>query len=1033
MNIFNSNSKRKYLLLVGILSLVSIMAAGVPTIKSGTTPSFSIFQQVPILKGTIVDKKTDEPIVAANVVLKGTTVGVVTDIDGNYMIEATVGSILQISYIGYRSIEVKSTAERQIIQLEEDTQALDELLVVGYGVQKKATITGSVSHVKGSDLKTIGAANVTNAFAGQFPGVIATNRSSEPGRDHSSILIRGKGTLNNNSPLIVIDGVANRDGLDRLNPNDIESINILKDASAAIYGAQAANGVILVTTKRGLSDKPTIDYNGSITMSQNNRTPELMNAYQNMVWTDEIAKAAGKLPLYENIKGGYLDGTINSRQYGDTDWMDVLFRKASPQTRHSLSIRGGSEKMRFYVSGDYSYQEPHFRNTVLNFQTGQVRSNIDATISKNLKVGIDLAVRREKRNNSVITTESIFKEGFMQYPWLYDYYPNGLPGSGLAFGNNLAIIAAGKETGYNRISDMFLDSKFSFDLKLPWIVSGLSLSGYAAIDYHSREQKELWDVWDTYDYNAITDDYVKKTTNYEGNNITLSQKHDDNTTNTLHLKLNYERNFGIHNFATFVAYEQSKFEGEKFNAWRGYYLSPKPDYLDFGDDKEKTNGGVGYVTARQNIFGRLNYSLKNRYLFEFTLRHDGSMNFATDNRWGTFPGLSAGWRISEESFVKNNYSFIDDLKLRASWGKLGNDRVSNFQYLSTFKMQNGAILGEKPIMNKGFIPGRIGNPNITWEKVDSKNIAVDGSMWNGLLGFTAEYFFQNRKDILTPKLASVPDYTGLILPDQNIGEVDNQGVELMLSHRNKIHDITYYISSNFTFTKNKVKFFDEAANIPEWKKRTGQSLDLWTMYKTDGIYQTLDEVNSTPHFAAAKPGDIKYLDFDGDGEITGNDETFSKYGNIPQIVYGINMGIQRKGIELNMLWTGQARVQQIIVPYSYNNDVEFYNNRWISAEETPNSKYPRAFDKSDYVNTRWSDFWLYDASFIRLKNLELAYTFPKAIIENLKIQNLRLALTGINLITIDKIKVQDPESDASSTGQKYPIARNYSFSVNVSF
>lgn len=1046
MNTLKMNTRSRYILLAAMLSLGTVTAFAAPATDNEDEALYAVTQQNQTLRGTVVDKKTGEPIIGANVLVKGTTNGVITDMDGNYILDAPAGSILVISYIGYEPFEIKATNATLQIQLSEDAQALEEVVVVGYGVQKKATVTGSVSTVKGSELKSAGVANVTNTFAGKLPGVIATNRTGEPGNDYSDILIRGKGSLNDNSPLVVIDGVANRSGLERLNPNDIESINILKDASAAIYGAQAANGVILVTTKRGTTDKPTITYNGTFTLAQNTRTPNLMNAYENMTWTDEIRKGNGQAPLFENIKDGYLDGTINRDQYGDTDWMDVVFRSVAPQTRHSLSISGGSEKVKFYVSGDYSYQEPNYRNTSLDFQTGQVRSNIDARITENLKVGIDLAVRKEKRNGSVIPTKDIFWEAFMAYPWLYDYYPNGLPGPGLSNGNNLAILVAGKETGYNKVSDVFLDSKFTFDLQLPWITKGLSLSGYAAFDYHAREQKQLWDLWDTYDYNSNTKEYDKKTTNMNGNNISLRQDHDDNMTRTYHLKLDYQRTFGDHRVGAFVAYEQSEFEGENFFGKRDYYLSNRPDYLDFGGDKDKTNGGKGYKTARQNFFGRLNYALKDRYMFEFTLRHDGSMNFASNKRWGTFPGLSAGWRLSEERFMKENFSFINDLKLRASWGKLGNDRTYEddttsptgkrelyFQYLSTYNIQNGAILGESPAINKGFVPGRIGNPNITWEKVDTKNIAIDGNFWNSLLGFTVEYFYQIRKDILTPKQASIPSYTGLTLPHQNIGEVSNQGIELMLTHRNRVNDINYFVSGNFTYTKNKIKFFDEAANVPAWQRRTGHSIDSWLMYKTDGIYQTWEEVNSTPHFANAQPGDIKYVDVDGDGNITDNDRIRSKNGNIPQIVYGLSMGVEWKGIELSMLWTGQAKVEQMIVPYSYNLDKTFYKNRSISAEETPNSKYPRAFDKDDYENTRQSDFWLYDASFIRLKNVELAYSFPKAVTDKLKIQNLRLMLTGTNLLTFDKVKIQDPESSATSTGQAYPQARTYTFGVNVSF
>ncbi len=340
------------------------------------------------------------------VLVKGTSLGTVTDIDGNYSIDVPRNAMLTFSYIGYMPLEAKAENNLEVL-LAEDTQSLEEVVVVGYGVQKKASVTGSVSTVKGSELKTPGMANVTNTFAGRMPGVVANNRTGEPGNDYSDIYIRGKGTLNNNSPLIIIDGVANREGLERLNPNDIESVNVLKDASAAIYGAQAANGVILVTTKRGSSGKPSISYTGSFTLSQNTRTPNLMNAYENMTWTDEIRKGNGQAPLYENIKDGYLDGTINRDQYGDTDWMDVVFSKAAPSTRHSLSIKGGGDNVKYYVSGDYTYQKPNYRDTKLNFQTYQVRSNLDIDLFKDLKIGVDLAARREQRRNSVISTGDI--------------------------------------------------------------------------------------------------------------------------------------------------------------------------------------------------------------------------------------------------------------------------------------------------------------------------------------------------------------------------------------------------------------------------------------------------------------------------------------------------------------------------------------------------------------------------------------------------------------------------------------------------
>lgn len=465
------------------------------------------------------------------------------------------------------------------------------------------------------------------------------------------------------------------------------------------------------------------------------------------------------------------------------------------------------------------------------------------------------------------------------------------------------------------------------------------------------------------------------------------------------------------------------------------------DYLDFGGDKDKTNWGKGYITARQNIFGRLNYSYKEKYLFEMTMRYDGSMNFASGERWGAFPGLSVGWRLGEEDFIKDNFDFVNDLKLRASWGKLGNDlsTASNwanyqFQYLSTYNMGNGAILGENPALQKGFYPGRIGNPTVTWEKVDTKNIALEGTLWNGLLGFNAEYFHQVRKDILAPRNASVPGYTGLTLPNENLGEVKNQGFELSLTHRNTIgSDFAYNIGFNMTYTKNKIVFFDEAPNIPEWQRRTNHPIDSWLIYKTDGLFKNWDEINNYPHLPGTKPGDIKYLDIDNNGSITDNDRVRDYSSNVPEIVYGINLVAAYKGFELNVLLQGQGKATQIIVPYSYNYPVELYNGRFISEELTPNAKYPAAFLQGDMVNAKWSDYWLYNASFIRLKNVELAYNLPKSLVSKAGLEHVRVYLTGDNLLTFDHIKLQDPESTATTLGCYYPQQRTFTFGLNVSF
>ncbi|HBK31200.1 MAG TPA: TonB-dependent receptor [Porphyromonadaceae bacterium] len=993
--------------------------------------SVCLYAQAVTVKGTVTDAK-GEPLIGVSVQIQGTTAGTVTDAKGKFILpNVPSDAVLEVSYVGMLSQTVALNGKTTVnIVLQEDTEALEEVVVVGYGVQKKATITGSIAQVSGAELKQSPSVNLSNSLVGRLPGVIANNRSGEPGNDYSEIFIRGKGSLGNNNPLYVIDGVANRGGIERLNPSDIESVTVLKDASAAIYGAQAANGVILVTTKRGNDSKPIITYEGNFGLSEHTRTPQLMNAYQYMVYDDEINAHFGRTEKYKDVKNGYLDGTIDPLQYADTDWMDVVFRMA-PQTQHSLSVRGGNDRIRYYISGGYMYQEPGFKNTDLNFKTAQVRSNLDARITEDFTVSLELAMRQENRHNSNYDSSTFFWEAFHAYPFLPAYYPNGLPGPGLSWGNNLGILASGK-TGYDKVKDNFTNLKVAFDLKMPWLLDGLYIAGYAAFDSQFRGEKKLMDMWDAYRYNPSTKEYDNIRSTTGDGNINLTQRYDDNRINSLHLKLGYEKRFTEHSINAFIAYEQSKSTGDWFSAYRRDFLSNAVDYLFAGSDNQKDNNGSGSISARQNFFGRLTYGFKDRYLAEFTLRRDGSQNFSSDSRWGWFPGLSAGWRISEESFFKDNISHVDEFKIKASWGKLGNDRVAPFQYVSTYDLNDGAMFGLDPKREKGFTIGRVANPAITWEKVNTKNIGFESISFNQTLSFDFQYFYSMRTDILTPKQASVPDYTGLTLPDQNIGEISNRGIEASLSYKNKIRDLGYYIGGNFTYAHNNIHFFDEAANVPEWQRRTGHSIDSWLVYKTDGIYQTKEEVESSPHLLNTQPGDIKYIDIDDDGSITSNDRVRIYESAIPEIVYGINMGAMWKGFELNILWTGQARAKQMIRPGSYNRDITYFNNRWISAEETPDARYPRAFERDDSFNSRDSDFWLKDASFLRLKNIELAYNIPSSFLEKIKISSLRLYLSGFNLFSIDKIKIQDPEGTQAG-GMYYPQQRVYNMGVSISF
>lgn len=989
-------------------------------------------QSQKVIKGRILDPQ-GEPLVGATVVAPSGK-GAVTGLDGSFEVSLKPSdSQLTVNYLGMKEAKIGVVAAKTFydIVMDEDVARLEEVIVVGYGKEKKTTIAGSVSQVSGDALKTTHTANLSNTIAGRLPGVIANNRSGQPGEDAASILIRGKSSFGNNSPLYVIDGVANRGNMERLNPSDVESISVLKDASAAIYGAQAGNGVILITTKRGSKGKPVITYDGSFSLQQPTRKPQFMNAYQSMVYEDETNMYLGKAQLYTDIKGKYLDGTIDRNAYADTDWYNAVVSQAAPQTQHSLSVRGGNERVDYYVSAAYLYQKYAFKDTNRNFNTLQTRANVDAKITKDFTTSFEFSTRQENRNAPSHDSGTIYWELFHMYPFLHDYYDNGLPGYGLGNGRNPVLMVT-DIPGYNKVRDNFVQNKIAIDLKMPWITQGLALSGYAAYDMQFRSQKKLMNQWDAYSYNQNSKQFVNRRSETGDQQINLNQNQTDNTRLSIHARLSYDREFGKNKVSAFVAYEQSQYRNDYFSAYRRDFLSANVDYLFAGSDLLKDNNGNASHSARQNLFGRLNYTYDNKYIVEATLRYDGSQNFAQDMRWGLFPAFSAAWRLTQEKFMKNS-SWVDELKLRASWGKMGNDRVDAFQYLSSYNLVNGAVFGETPKVQKGFNPGRIANPSITWEEVSSSNVGVDASFWNGKLSFSGQYFYSYRSKILTPKSASIPSYTGLSLPDQNIGEISNSGVEIELGHRNSVGGFSYYVNGNFAFVRNKVHFFDEAATVPDWQRRTGFPIDSWMVYQTNGIYQTAEEVAQGPSMPGSQPGDIRYVNVDGNNAITSNDRVRIFKSATPEITFGLSMGGSWKGIDLSMLWQGQANAMQMIRPYSYNFDVDYYNNRWISATETPNSKYPRAMKfRETEVSNYDSDFWLKNASFLRLKSVELAYNLPERWMKNSRMGHARVFVAGTNLFTIDGIKVQDPESN-SSNGQYYPQMRTFSIGLNLSF
>lgn len=996
-------------------------------------------QQTSTINGKVTDAN-GEAIIGASVTVKGATSnGTITDLDGKFDLDAPANATLVISYVGYKTIEIPVNGKKTLtITLKEDTEMLDEVVVVGYGTQKKATLTGSVSSVGGDDIKKMSPVNITNTLAGKTAGVIANTRTGEPGEDNADILIRGKGTLGSTSPLIVVDGVADR-SFGRLNPDDIESISVLKDASAAIYGARAANGVIVVTTKRGKEGKVKVNYNGNLSFSQPTRIPEMLNSYQYATYVNEFDASQGNNPTYpETAMAKILDGS-DPISFPDTDWWGEVAKNWATNTQHSLSVSGGNDKLSFYSSAQYMYQDAIYRNSPQDYNQYQFTTNIDAQINKAVKFSMDILGRQEVRNRGVWSTEDLFGYFLTTNPMSAPYFPNGLLRIGYDGVTRNAVLMVSDIPGTNKTTNNSINLKPKIRIDLDIITPGLYAEGYAALDYTFNNGKSVNTPYDIYSYSSATGEY---TNNRDATGaISVNSWSNNSNTITLNARIGYSRTFNdIHRIDAFASYEQSKYQYNGLSGYRTNYLSSALPDLDFGSkvDADKDNGGNSSETARQNWFGRVNYGYKDKYLAEVTLRYDGSMNFAPGHRWGLFPSLSAGWVISEEEFFAPLTDAVNFLKIKGSWGMMGNDNITAYQYLSiySFNKDKSYAFGTNPSYVQGVYETRTANPLVTWEKAKTWNVGFSAQFLQGKFGLDFDYFQSRRNDILITRNASVPTYSGLSLPAENLGKVKNHGFEIVASYRDRAGDFEWGATGNVTYANNEVIYMDEATNTPQWQKATGHPIDGMIMYKALGIYQTQEEIDATPHLSGTKPGDLQYQDTNGDKKITWDDAVRIDKSTTPKWIFGLTLNGSWKGIDLNVFFQGQADAQQLVMP-GMNMATDFYEGRWMESntpEQNAAAKWPRAFMKAaavDNRNSQSSTWWLRDASFVRLKSMELGYTFPRNLTKHIGVEKLRIYANGNNLFTIDSMGIFDPEMTAGIGG--YPIQRTLTFGANVTF
>jgi len=897
--------------------------------------------------GTVLDQN-QSPLIGASVLVKGTTEGSLTDNSGQFTISSSSRlDTLVVSYLGFETQQVAVGGQSNLtINMMESTSSLDEVVVVAYGTQKKETVTGAVAGVKGVDLVQSPAANLSNSLAGRIPGLVVIQTSGEPGVDDPRINIRGTNTLGNSSPLIVIDGIPDRDGgIGRLNPQDIESISVLKDASAAIYGARAANGAILITTKRGTTGKPTVTYDLNLGWSQPTVIPEMSNAV-------EYATIMNELPIYQTIpvnewetawqsiqNTGTYDsptdgvGTLNANYspeavrlhgegsdpwgYPDTDWFADAFKTWSPQNRHNLQISGGSQNFRYLASLGYLHQDAYYHESATFFDQYSGRVNLDADINDYINVKVGLLARREDRNFPTQSAGAIFRMLMRGRPTEPEVWPNGKPGPDIENGQNPYVITT-NATGYDRQPADFLQSNGSIEITNPW-VDGLKLTLMGSVD-HRNEQRKLWQTpwelyyWDrqTYEADGLTP-LLQPAVRSNFTDPRLQQSSESILNVNMTALLGYDITLGDHNISALAGVTKETFEGSDFTAFRKNDISAAVDQLFAGGLDQQNTGGSAYERARLGYYGRFQYNFQEKYLLEFIWRYDGSYIFPEDDRFGFFPGILGGWNISNESFF--NVPFVDYLKIRGSYGEMGNDqvffngRLQEYAFLSTYGFGTYPINGQ--VVNT-LRETLLANPSFTWERAKNTNVGLDATLFNGKIDVVLEYFNNNRDQILIQKTGSTPASSGInsLLPPVNEGEVRNRGFEFNVAYNGNINnEFRWRASINGGYAKNEVIFMDEVPGAPDYQRMEGKPIGAYLVYEFDGVFRDQAEIEAnTIDYSGVVgellPGDMKFKDVDGNGVINGDDQVRLEENITPTFNFGATLNMQYKGFELSALFQG---------------------------------------------------------------------------------------------------------------------------------
>ena len=1006
----------------------------------------------------VVTDDTGEPLIGASVLEKGKQTGTITDFDGQFvlMVQDPAKAILSISYIGYEPQDIALNGRKEInVILKESQELLEEVVVVGYGAQKKESVVGAISQVNAADLLETPSANLSQAITGKIPGVITSQASGAPGADDAQIYIRGRATFAGDAqPLILVDGIER--SFSQIAPDDIETISVLKDASAtAVYGVRGANGVMLITTKRGKEQKPVVSLTANWQWQTPTRKDTYLDSYQSVSLLEEALAndglpsqySAHDLEMFQQSVAGRLTGT-DALLYPNVDWYDEILRSSAPAQRYNASVRGGTKRMRYYASLEYYDQGSLFKNlsndvygnsSSLNYKRYGFRANADFFLSKDLTLSVNFGTRFEERRGPNSDESGTYSQIYYllnhtpswMFPIAYNLQDGDvtrtLYGGTSQYQDN--VYGRMADGGYYKAVNTINETNFIAEYKMDWLTPGLSARAMASFDYEN--------------YHRTT--YSRSVANYQllrdGNGVpldpnTLDSYNRFNTTTTLgHSKtantiyklyieaqLNYKRLFNnVHDVTAMVLYMQNDY---RYNS--------------------------DLARRYQGVVGRLTYAYDGKYLFEFNAGYNGSENFKKGKRFGFFPAFSAGWRITEEGFMEPTENWLNNLKLRASYGQVGNDIYSvngvrqRFLYEEKWTQLTGDYrFGENAV--PGIFEEQYPNYGVTWERAHKFNVGLEVGVLNNRLTGNFDYFYEKRNDILTAYLTR-PYWFGVTSAAGNLGKTTNKGYEIELHWNDAIgKDFNYNVGINFSHAANEITEMDEPDLKTDYRKREGHPIGQYFGLVADGFVTEAD-INSgnlpVSTYGTVQPGDLKYRDINKDGFIDDRDETFIGYTNIPENTYSISLGANWKGIGFSIMFQGVDHVSRYYdaeAMYAFvggGKVKEHHLDRWNPAQteayNLANAKYPLLhYDNNGNHNQRQNSFFLQNGSFCRLKNIEVSYALPQKWIKHAYMSECRFFVNANNLVTWDHLDgLTDPESNGSNS---YPLCKTVNFGVNIQF